>query len=167
MPTKVQSVPKGLLAALGATGTGRNPDMLLESVSVVLDGRSFYFGRPEVLVASSGAVSAIFAGASIAVPQNEVWRVLGLGVQGTMSLANGLFNCHIGVQSIAGQFTMPLVSTDTTRIASVNGEVFALGTETDILLPSGSQIRGQLGCTVTTGTCTLVVETLIQRIVNA
>lgn len=110
MTFPIQTVPAGLLSALGMTGYGA-PKELQETISCNLDGTPFWLARK--LEHLGGTVAGTFTGPGVGVTEpitsGEAWWMVG----GTLALGP-----MVAGESVVSSFAIRNLDGNTTRIAT-------------------------------------------------
>jgi hypothetical protein len=169
-PNLIQQIPRGLLAALEAKGTGRNPQVLADFVQCAFELEPYFLAtRLEaegtvVTGATTGANSAI-----VTVPTGEYWRLVNLSLQ---------LSSFTDVAAVASGFVgiLPVNGTTTCVLAEYNNPAWTplgvLGRQLRVswsspyplVLPPGTQLTGALQYAIGAGTVSVTTRALFYRL---
>jgi hypothetical protein len=162
MPGRIQSRPRGFLAALGLKSSGQNPPSMLDEVRPGFDMGAHYLSGFEGGSVDSQPLAAVGDSVEIFVPQGKVWIPIALHygpIKGTGSLAQpSRFMCsmQLGGVSVVLHSHTTTTSQNAAGDSALDGFVFP----ELIVLPPGTRFKAEaadLGALVATMTIQLAV----------
>ena len=108
-PFSIQRVPQGLLSLLGMKGTGRNPDVLNESVVPTLEQVGFYTdGSLEFEEDVSVGIFTAGVFSSLVVPDGEIWALKGVNGQYSGAAGAATATAMVGLLLQAGNINQAI-----------------------------------------------------------
>lgn len=151
MPSLIQRIPWGLLAALGIKGTGRNPNELSDTVAPVIDVAGYYASPFFEIVTDTKNVQNVGDNVQLEVPAGETWRVYGIGAEMTPTTGTS-YKLYVGFRAGGGSSRFLRVQAMPAVVTAVATELITISHffAKPIVLPPGSSLIGQLQLTQAT-----------------
>lgn len=110
MSSRIQRIPRGLLAFLDMVGTGQNPVVFGDAVAPVVDIRDFYLSETILSQEATGTAQNAGDTITLSVPANTTWIVR--AIQATLNVNAGeIARISIAVRP-AGLNSIGLVTSD-------------------------------------------------------
>ena len=165
MPALIQRIPPGLLSFLGLKSTGQNPNVLADTVVPTLNLEHLYLAQD--LRVSSATQNVANAGQSIslAVPNGEAWRVLGIGYSADTLTAPATLKVALKIAP-GGAVACPVYSSWPPHTVSAASDIVQDGifVPQPFVAPSGTGFTAFLEQSLGVGTTNLAVIVLFQRL---
>jgi hypothetical protein len=145
----IGTIPQGLLSLLALKETGKNPSQLLDSVQpsfdlvqwyltrIELTERALFGGAPSVTFASGahGQVAFTFGGNNCVVPNNQIWWVSHMQVDGTLLAAESI---RLACDIITPNISSWLAGLDYNDVVTARARDFAAFSQSGFWAPPSS-----------------------------
>lgn len=140
MPSPIARRPSGLLDLLLTQQQGKNPSLLGESLSPVLDLGKFYESDRLTTATLAITVTATGVSSTTQVPSGEVWKLLGFGARGTFATVNQRLSLSFRLSTLPGGGIVDMAALTFAPTGAVDkfGDGFMM--PEPMILPPGSSI---------------------------